>query len=283
MDDVDELELDDDFFASGQPMAGLAVPATAKAVTISASRPLVAPSTLQQSAPLQHHKKGHGSGAFHCTAFKPLMAPLQTPNFSSNANVFRQPFQAPGSQTGQRGQSGPATTGLGAAKRPAEGLSSLSSKKVAIGAGQNTPISFSNQLPVNMQTARIEACQTHSGAMQHSAQAQQGPSHAVRASSQIHRRSVMQEQSVLLSSVDQRSSAMSLEHRPELSGYIIPGPAGMLQQQRNQGQPHTYTPIVSSRPHQHYHSSAQNDFANSAAWQLALRAANGHPCAGELV
>lgn len=286
MDGVDELDLDDDFFSTAQPMAGISWnPITATTLS-SATRPSVAPNLLQQTLRGEQQTSSAASkesNASHRRPLKPLATMLQTPDFSRSTRAFAPPMRPPSSQPAQMNGRGSAYTQNGSlrvTKRPAEGQSLPSSKRMVLHQGFHTAASQRNQPASSMPTACNQPGLGQSGFRQPTAPVLLGPRQDKQGPAQLHSRTVTPCQQGGAFSSHPPSSAVSAEQRAVSTTFLIPGPAGMLQQQMGQAPPATAT-ISSCRDHQQSYPSRQDDFA-SEAWMSATMAANAPSRAGEL-
>ncbi|EIE25258.1 hypothetical protein COCSUDRAFT_61489 [Coccomyxa subellipsoidea C-169] len=152
MDDVDELDLDDDFFSPAQPLAGFPWNLNSTTKTSSAGGPSIAPAKLQDTPSAAVSK---GSNASHRAPLKPLATLLQVPDFPRSARTLTPPTHPPYSGAAQRTEASPAVAQSGAhrvTKRPAEGHSLFSSKRIEIDRRQNTAASLRSDAQQQRQT-----------------------------------------------------------------------------------------------------------------------------------
>ena len=286
MDDVDELDLDDDFFSSAQPIGGIPWKVNTATNLSSASRPSVALHPLRQTSRGEQQTPtaaSKGSNASHRVPLKPLATMLQTPNFPRGARPFTPPMQPLCSEPAQLTHTGLAYTQNGsfrATKRPAEGQSLLSSKRVVVERGHEAAVSLRSQPPSSTPTACSQLGLAQSGFRQPSAPVHQGPRLDRQGPTQLHSRTVTPIGREEPSHLELPSSALSGEQRAVSTTFLIPGPAGMLQQQMGQATPAAST-LGSSRSQQQSFPSPQDDFSTEA-WRSAMGAANALGCAGEL-
>ncbi len=280
MDDVDELDLDDDFFSPAQPLAGFPWNLNSTTKTSSAGGPSIAPAKLQDTPSAAVSK---GSNASHRAPLKPLATLLQVPDFPRSARALTPPTHPPYSGAAQRTEASPAVAQSGAhrvTKRPAEGHSLFSSKRIEIDRRQNTAASIRSQPTSSTPTISSQSGLVQSGFRQPSATEHQGPWHDRQRHVQQHSRAVTPFQPAGPSQPNPHSSAVSVDQSAASMKTLIPGPAGKLQQQMDS----TLPPTPTTRTHgvnQHCFSSSQDDFATEA-WKSAIGTANAHSSAGEL-
>ncbi len=274
MDDVDELDLDDELFSTAPPITNITRALNRNPPCI--GEPPVAVNILSAAmgTVTQSQAASKESNTCNRAPLKPLASLLHIPTFPRSPKGSNPPAQLLPSRPAQREDSSKGRTTqnevLRANKRPAEEHSNLLSKRLVSGPGQGLSTVWNTQASLGRPAMHTMLAPAPSGFRPPSAPSQEDPQH-------VGQGSVSQQEAQSFKAPS--SPAMSTQQGVGSSSFIIPGPAGLLQQRSGQQLP-SLNPTSSHNSHSQSFASLHDDFAVSAAWQSAMGVANVNSVAG---